>query len=84
MAEKNRTRFTAKKIFFLAAAIVLFSAVVSILVTANSGDNRASFFLRYALLPRGTVEQGVPQIEGIDPLEDVGQDEIRYNMNKNI
>ena len=84
MAAKSKTRFTAKKIFLLAAAIILFSAVVSILVTANSGNNRAAYFLRYAMTPRGTVEQGVPQIEGIDPLENIPQGEICYNINKDI
>ena len=36
MAAKSKTRFTAKKIFLLAAVIILFSAVVSILVTAQN------------------------------------------------
>ena len=82
-AQTKTTGFTARKIILLATAIVLFSAVVSILVTANSGDNRASYFIRFALTPRGTVEQGIPPIDGIDPLEDVLQGEIRYNINKN-
>ena len=85
MAQQTKTKFTAKKIFLMVAAIILFSAVVSILVTANSGNNRASYFLRYALTtPRGTVEQGVPPIDGIDPLQDIPQGEIRYNINKNV
>ena len=84
MAAKKKNGFTVRKVCLLTAAVLLFSAVVSVLVTANSGNNRASYFLRFALTPHGTVEQGIPPIEGIDPIEEIPQGEIRYNINKEI
>lgn len=84
MARKNASRFTPKKILLLAASVVLLSAVVSTVVTASYGNNRAAYFLRDAWTARGTVENGVPPIEGIDPLDDVPSGEIRYNINKNV
>ena len=84
MARKNASRFTPKKIILLTCAAILFSAVVSIVVTANSGNNRAAYFLQNALTPGGTVEDGVPPIEGIDPLDDIPEGEIRFNINKKM
>ena len=80
MARKNKTRFTFKKICMLGTAIILFSALISVVATANSGNNRAAYFLQNALVPGGSVENGVPPIEGIDPLDDIPEGEIRYNI----
>ena len=68
----------------LAAAIILFSAVVSSVLTANYGSGRAAYFLQNAFTPGGTVENGVPPIEGIDPIEEIPAGEIRYNISKDV
>ena len=82
MASDSKTKFTPKKVFLLATSIFLFSAVVSLVVTANSGNNRAAYFVQNLFTGRGAVEQGVPPIEGIDLFEDVPDGEICYNINK--
>ena len=84
MADKTKTKFTFKKILLLGSSILLFSAVISSVVTAKFGENRAAYFLQNLFTERGTVEQGMPPIDGLDPIEDIPEGEIRYNINKEV
>jgi hypothetical protein len=81
---EERTGFTPRKIALLSAAVLLFSAIVSILLTANSSNNRASQFVRGAFEGRGVVENGVLEIEGVSPIEEVPDGEVRYYINKKV
>ena len=81
---EERTGFTAKKILYLAVALLLFSAIVSILITAKDGSSRASHFIRGAFEEDGVVENGTLEVEGVEPIEDVPDGEIRYYINKKM
>lgn len=81
---EERTGFTPRKILLLSVAVLLFSAIVSILLTSNSSDNRAVQFIRSAFEGRGVVENGTLEIEGVEPIEDVPEGEVRYYINKNV
>jgi hypothetical protein len=82
---QEKTGFTPRKIMLLSIAILLFSAIVSILMTANAGEhNRTAQFLRSILEGKGVVENGVLEIEGVEPIEEVPEGEIRYYINKQV
>lgn len=81
---EEKTGFTPRRIALLSAAVLLFSAIVSILLTANTSNNRVSQFVRGALEGRGVVHNGVLEIEGVDPIEEVPDGEVRYYINKNV
>ena len=80
---KRKTGFTPSKIMLLSIAVLLFSAIVAILMTSN-GDNRAVQFIRGAFEGRGKVEDGLLEIEGVSPIEEVPEGEIRYYINKEV
>ncbi len=81
---EEKTGFTPSKILLLSIAVLLFSAIVSILLTANTSSNRAVQFVRGAFEPDGQVEDGALEIEGVEPIEDVPDGEVRYYINKEI
>lgn len=81
---KKKTGFTPSKIALLSVAVLLFSAIVSILLTANVSNNRAAQFLRAAFEGKGVVEDGVLEIEGVAPIEEVPDGEVRYYINKKV
>ena len=81
---EERTGFTPRKILLLSVAVLLFSAIVSILLTANNSDSRVVQYVRAAFEGRGVVENGALEIEGVDPIDDVPDGEVRYYINKNV
>lgn len=82
--EKNNGAITPRRITLLSIAILLFSATVSILITANTSENRAVQFIRGAFEGKGAVQNGVLEIDGVDPIEDVPEGEVRYYINKKV
>lgn len=86
--KNNKTKsiraMSNKKIALLAVAVFLFSAVVSIVVTANSGNNTAANFIKGAFIADGEVMDGTLEIEGVEPIDDVPEGEVRYFINKNV
>lgn len=81
---EEKTGFTPHKVALLSVAVLLFSAIVSILLTANVSDNRAVQFIRGAFEGRGVVENGTLDIEGVEPIGDIPDGEVRYYINKEI
>lgn len=81
---EERTGFTPRKIVLLSAAVLLFSAIVSILLTANTSNSRVSQMIRGAFEGRGVVENGALEIEGVEPIEDVPDGEVRFYINKTV
>ncbi len=82
--EKGKRALSNKKIIMLSVAVFLFSAVVSLIVTANSGNNTAANFIKGAFTADGEVMDGTLTIDGVEPIDDVPKGEIRYYINKNI
>lgn len=81
---EERTGFTPRKILLLSVAVLMFSAVVSFLLTANTSDRRAAQIVRGVFEGRGRVENGLLEIEGVEPVEDVPEGEVRYYINKKV
>ena len=81
---KNKTKFTAKKVLCLSMAVLLFSAAVSIIITGSVGNNRAAYFIRGMFIPDGTVQDGALQAEGLDPVGEIPEGEIRYYINRDV
>ena len=83
--QKTKTRFTPKKVLCFAVALLLFSAIVSYLFTANADDgNRAANFMRGAFTGGGEVRDGALEIEGIEMPVEIPEGEIRYFINKDV
>ena len=82
--KEKKTGFTPRKITMLSIAILLFSATISILLTSNGGDSRAVQFIRGAFEGKGAVQNGALEIEGMDPIEEVPEGEVRYYINKQV
>ena len=81
---KEKTGFTPRKITLLSVSILLFSAIISVLLTSNASGNRAVQFIRGAFEGKGMVQNGVLEIEGVDPIEEVPEGEVRYYINKKV
>ncbi len=81
---EDKTGFTPRRITLLSIAILLFSATVSILLTSNNSTNRAVQFLRGAFEGKGVVQNGTLEIEGVEPIEEVPEGEVRYYINKQV
>lgn len=79
----SHARFTPKKILCLAAALVLFSAVVSMIVTAHSGQSRAAHLIRGVFTPRGEVVDGVLDLGSAESLS-IPEGEIGYFLNRSV
>ena len=82
--QKNKRAMSNKKIIMLSLAVLLFSAVVSIIVTTDSDGNVATNFIRGMFTADGEVMDGTLEIEGVEPIDEVPEGEIRYFINKNI
>lgn len=80
--QKKNTKYSPKKFMALIAAVVMISAVVSVVITAKIGENRAAYFLRGAFTSGGEVVDGTLDIEGLSNLKDIPKGEIRYFLNK--
>ena len=79
---RTKTRFTTKKVVSLSLAILLFSAVVSIVITGSVGQNRAAYFIRGIFIADGEVQNGT--LEGVKPVGEIPEGEIRYYMNREV
>ena len=82
--KSKKTRFTTKKVVCLSLAILLFSAVASIVITGSFGQNRAAYFIRGIFIADGEVQDGVLQVDGLDPVGEIPEGEIRYYMNREV
>ncbi len=80
----KKSAMSTKKIIMLSVAVFLFSAVVSLIITANSGNNTAANIIKGAFTAGGEVVDGTLSIEGVEPVDDVPEGEIRYFINKNV
>lgn len=81
---EERTGFTPRKILFLSLAVLMFSATVSFLLTANTSEKRAAQMVRGLFEGRGRVEDGLLEIEGVEPIDEVPEGEVRYYINKKV
>ncbi len=81
---KRKSGFTPHKILLLSIAVVLFSAIISIMMTGNLSENRVVQFICGAFEGKGVVEDGMLEIEGVSPIEDVPEGEVRYYINKQV
>lgn len=82
--ETKKRALSTKKIIMLSVAVFLFSAVVSLVITANYGNGTAANFIKGAFTADGEVMDGTLEIEGVAPIDDVPKGEIRYFINKNV
>ena len=83
-ATQKKSGFTAHKIFYMAIALLLFSAIVSILFTANADGNRVAQYVRGRFQDKGEVQNGTLEMEGIDAIGEIPEGEIRYYINKEM
>ena len=81
---EEKTGFTPRKILYLSLAVLMFSAIVSFLLTANTSNKPAAQAVRGLFEGRGRVEDGLLEIEGVEPIEDVPEGEVRYYINKKV
>ena len=82
--EKKRAKYSVKKWLCFAVALFLFSALISIFVTAKSEEQtRAAQFVRSLLTPRGEVADGTLQMFEADAFE-IPEGEIGYYLNKKM
>lgn len=79
---RTKTKFTTKKVVCLSLAILLFSAVVSIVITGSVGQNRAAYFIRGVFIADGEVQDGT--LEDVEPVGEIPEGEIRYYMNREV
>ncbi len=80
---KRRSFFTPKKWICFAASLLLFSTVVSLIVTAHVSDSRAGQFLRSMFTGRGEVVSGALELDDADAVN-IPKGEIGYFINKNV
>ena len=81
---EEKTGFTPRKILLLSIAVLLFSAIISILLAPDTSSNRAVQFIRSAFEGKGEVQDGLLEIDGVEPIEDVPEGEVRFYINKEV